>query len=61
MHSELQTLKHSRTVYCFGEKILVRMCHDAVETMDRQCGREYGFTKFQNEKPRATQVLFQQN
>ena len=36
------------------------MCHEAAETIDIQCGREYAFGKFLHEKPRATQVLFLQ-
>ena len=39
------------------KEILKQMCLDAAETIDRQCGREYGFRKFQQERPRATQVL----
>ena len=39
------------------KEILRKMCIDAAETIDRQCGREYGFGKFQAETPRATQVL----
>ena len=38
------------------KEILKRMCLDAAETIDRQCGREYCFGKFQNEKPRASRV-----
>lgn len=37
-------------------EILRSMCHDAAATIDRQCGREYGFGQFIQEKPRATQV-----
>ena len=38
------------------KEVLKQMCYDAAETIDRQCGREYGFGEFKNEKTRATQV-----
>ena len=38
------------------KEILKRMCLDEAETIDRQCGQEYGFGKFQHEKPRASQI-----
>ena len=37
-------------------EILKKMCQDAAETIDRQCGREYGFGTFKNETPRATEI-----
>ena len=40
-------------------EILKKMCIDAAEAIDRQCGREYGFGKLKDEKPRATQVMLQ--
>ena len=40
------------------KEMLHKMCLDAAETIDRQCGREYDFGKFQHEKPRATQVTW---
>lgn len=38
------------------KEILKKMCSDTADTIDRQCGREYGFGEFQHEQPRATQV-----
>ena len=39
------------------KEILVKMCHDAAKTIERQCGREYGFGKFQDSQPRATEIF----
>ena len=38
-------------------ELLKKMCFDAAQTIDRQCGREYGFGSYQHEKARATQVF----
>ena len=38
------------------EKLLLLMCKDAGETVERQCGRKYGFGKNYGVKKRATDI-----